>query len=122
MNRSLENWAYIGGGEDTSNCDNPGGVWFSLSFSGRASPGTTPVLRFLVDLGRDSRVARFVDDFVFFGFSRSLSFVFDCFSVSLPVRDFKDMALLVFWGEDLASLSFMNWPPSSVDFLGQENA
>lgn len=122
MNRSLENWAYIGRGDDDSNGENAGGVQFSLSFSDCTSPRMAAVLRFFVDLGRDSRVARLVDDFVFFGFPGLPSFIFVCLFVSLPVRDFRDIVLLVFFGKDLASPSVADGPPSSVEFSGQEIA
>jgi hypothetical protein len=104
VNRSLENWAYIGVREEDSNNEDSDGVRFSLSLSNCAS-GTAAVLRFFADLGRDNRLARLVDDFVFFGFPGLPSFVFACLSVSLPVRDFRDIVLLVFLGEDFASPS-----------------
>jgi len=79
-------------------------------------------LRFFVDLGRDNKVARLVDDFVFFGFPGLSSFVFDFLSMSLPVRDLRDIVLLVFFGKDFVSSIVVDGLSPSVDFLGQEKA
>ncbi|KAG7147050.1 hypothetical protein HYQ46_004148 [Verticillium longisporum] len=59
-----------GGGPVRSTAEvEAGGVLFSLLFASRRSSSFACLLSPLDDLGRDSRPARFVDDFVFFGFS-----------------------------------------------------
>jgi hypothetical protein len=85
-------------------------------------PRISAALRFFVDLGRDSRVARLVDDFVFFGFSELPSFGLDFLSVSLPVRDLRDIALFVFLGKAFTSSLVTDGGSSSVVALAQVTA
>ena len=84
------------------------GAWFSLSFCDRASSSCASFRRFVEDLGRDRRLARLVDDLVFFGLSGRDSFDLCVFSPSpLPANDFNDIVLNVFLCND--------FPPSLLE-------
>ena len=71
------------------------------------------------DFGRERRVARFVDDLVFFGLLDLDSFDFVTLSVSLPAKDFNEIELSVFLCSDLnpSSVVFGRFP--SLDFFGE---
>jgi hypothetical protein len=81
----------MGGVHEDSVGDVSSGVRFSLSFPTRRSCLAASFFRFFDDFGRERRAARFVDDFVFFGFSESF-----------PAIDLSDMVLLEFLWSDLA--------------------
>lgn len=81
-----------------------GGVWFSLSFIARASSSLACLLRLLKDLGRESKPARLVEDFVFFGFSGEGSRDLSIFEESL-IAILESVVKADFVGERPLSLS-----------------
>jgi hypothetical protein len=100
--------------------DDDGGLRFSLSLRARASSSAASLRRFLEDFGRDSRLARLVDDFVFFGLLDLVSFDLDDFSVSFPARDLREIELNVFLCNDFkpSSVELGRFP--SLDFFGED--
>jgi len=70
-------------------------------------------------LGRESKVARFVDDFVFLGFG-GFSLDFAAFSESFPARDFNETELNVFLCSDFGASSVVAERFPSLDFFGDK--
>ena len=119
MKYSLENWAYIGGGR-TGASDEHGGLRFSLSFRARASSSAASLRRFLEDFGRDSKLVRLVDDFVFLGLVDLISLDLDGFCASFPESDLREIELNVFLCNDFKPSSPVFGRLPSLDFFGEE--
>lgn len=92
------------------------GFWFSLSFCCRASSSAASLRKLFEDFVRESRLLRFVDDFVLFGLVSS--FDLEALSPSLPVKDFKEIELRVFLCNDLCPSPLVLGRFPSLDFFG----
>ena len=99
--------------------DEDGGPRFSLSIRARAWSSAASLHKLFEDFGFDSRLARLVDDFVFFGFSDLVSLLLEDFSLSFPASDLRDIELNVFLCKDFKPLSLVFGRLSSLDFFGE---
>lgn len=102
--------------------DDDVGVRFSLSFWARASSSAACFRRFFADFGRERRLERLVDDFVFLGLSGLGWVALDAFSDSFPCSPFREIVLNVFLCNDLKPSSLVFGRFDSFDFLGDSGA
>ncbi len=98
--------------------DDDVGVLFSLSLWLRASSSAACFPRFFADFGRERRLERLVDDFVFFGLSGLGSNDLGAFSDSFKCSALREIALNVFLCNDLGLSSLVLGRFDSLDFFG----